>query len=66
MYRAASFLPHACLAVADIFVKHYNFLFVVVLFPISVLHRVFLSCLNHQTRELQVNSRRPSFGSSLQ
>ena len=49
----ASFLPRIRLVVADIFVKHCNLLFVIVLFPISVLHGVFLSCLNHQMRELQ-------------
>ena len=32
VYRAASFLPYACLAVADILVKHCNLLFAIVLF----------------------------------
>ena len=43
--RAALFRPLTCLVVADILVKHCNLLFVIVLFPTSVLHRVFLSCL---------------------
>ena len=57
--RAALFLPKTRLVVADC-----NLLFVIVLFPVSVLHRVFLSCLNHRKRELQMNLR-PSFCSSV-
>ena len=41
VYRAASFLPCAGLAVADILVRHNNLLFVIVLFPMSVLHKMF-------------------------
>ena len=64
--RVVLFLPWIRLPVADILEKHCNLLFVIVLFPISVLHRVFLSCLNHQMRELQMTLRRPSFGDNLQ
>ena len=57
MYRAASFLPCAGLAVADILVRHNNLLFVIVLFAMSVLHKMFLNCLNHRMREIQMNLR---------
>ena len=65
VYRAVLLLPWTRLAVADILVEHCGLLFVIVLFPISVLHRLFLSCLNHQMKELQTNLRRPSSWSSL-
>ena len=63
--RAALFVPDTRLVVAVILVKHCNLHFVIVLIPISVLHKVFLSCLNHQVKELQMNLRRPSSCSSV-
>ena len=62
--RGALFPPFSRVVVADSLVRHCNLLFVIVLFPLSVLHEVFLSCLNHRMRELQVNLR-PSFCSSV-
>ena len=62
--RTALFPPCTCLVVADILVRHCNLHFVIVLLPMSVLHLVFLSCLNHRMRELQMNLR-PSICSSV-
>ena len=58
--RAALFPPCTRLVVADSFVRPCNILFETILFPM-----VFLSCLNHRMRMLQMNLC-PSICSSVQ
>ena len=43
--------------VADILLLHCNHIFEKRFVPISVLHKVFLSCPNHQMKELQMSFR---------
>ena len=62
--RTALFPQFTRFVVADNLVRHCNLLFVIVLIPMSVLPTVFLSCLNHRMRELQMNLR-PSLCSSV-